>query len=115
MPRPFVAAAVCTLLLTACDSSTSPSSDLLGPSDKERKRIASRACSEIMGTRNFESSKRASTWNDAVDQIGLDGSYWSSQMSDNYIQITLAAKGPYAAEANCVTSLLQGNPPLMID
>jgi hypothetical protein len=80
------------------------------PTAEEKQRIASRACSEIMETRKFESSKRAQIWNDAVDKIGMNGSYWSS-MSDNIVQLTIMNKGAYGAQIECKESLLEGGIP----
>ena len=104
MFRVFATLAGITFSLVAC-----------GPSADERKRIASRACSEIMGTRNFESSKRASIWNDAVDKIGLKGAYWDSHYSEINLKLSITADGAYSTESDCVTSLSQGNVPLGTD
>lgn len=103
MFRVFATLAAITFSLVAC-----------GPSADERKRIASRACSEIMQTRKFESSKRASTWNDAVDKIGLKGAYWHS-ISDTTLEFTIMSEGSWGAKQECVTSMLQGNPPMLED
>lgn len=79
-----------------------------GPSAEERGRIADRACSEIMETRKFESSKRASIWNNAVDAIGLKGSYWGD-LSDTNLQLSIGVFGSHATREDCKTSLLLGN------
>ena len=81
-----------------------------GPTAEEKQRIASRACSEIMETRKFESSKRAQIWNDAVDKIGMNGSYWNS-FSDNLVELTIVTKGVYGAQTECKKSLLDGSTP----
>jgi len=84
------------------------------PSGEERKRIASKACSEIMETRKFESSKRASIWNDAVDKIGLKGSYWNNY-SDTVLNLNLLSDGSLRTTMDCEASLLKGNGPFITD
>jgi hypothetical protein len=81
-----------------------------GPTAEEKQRIASRACSEILETRKFESSKRAQIWNDAVDKIGMNGSYWGS-LSDTLVELTIMNKGVYGAQRECKKSLLDGSTP----
>lgn len=103
MFRVFATLAGITFSLIAC-----------GPSADERKRIASRACSEIMETRKFESSKRAATWNDGVDKIGLKGSYWGDWGESN-LEYSITKDGVYAATRQCETSMMQGNAPFMTD
>ena len=103
MLRVFATLAAITLSLAAC-----------GPSADERKRIASRACGEILETRKFESSKRASLYNDAVDQIGLNGLYWSAY-SDTLAELKIMSEGSWGAKLDCQTSLLQGNTPFVTD
>ena len=105
MLRVFATLAAITLSLAAC-----------GPSADERKRIASRACGEILETRKFESSKRASLYNDAVDQIGLNGLYWSTYSdSDTLAELKIMSEGSWGAKLECQTSLLQGNSPFVTD
>jgi len=108
MVRISVVLITLALSLVACGPSE-PSAPK-GPSAEERNRIASRACSEIMNTRKFESSKRASTYNDAVDKLGLNGSYWN-ELSDDLLELKLIASSSYKVTQDCVTSLLKGNPP----
>lgn len=82
-----------------------------GPSAQEKDRIASRACGEIFETRKFESSKRSQIWNDAVDKIGVNGSYWSS-MSDSIVELEIMNKGIFGAKNSCVESLVSGESPI---
>jgi hypothetical protein len=101
----FISAITIAVMLVGCGPS-GPS----GPTAEEKQRIASRACSEILETRKFESSKRAQIWNDAVDKIGMSGSYWSS-FSDSNVQLIVLGKGVYGAGIECKKSLLDGSSP----
>jgi hypothetical protein len=81
-----------------------------GLSEKEKNRVASRACGEILDTRKFESSKRAQIWNDAVDKIGINGTYWS-YYSDTTVELIIMTKGSWGANRACVDALLKGSAP----
>ena len=91
------------ILMTGCD----PSAQVKRKAS-EKERIASRACGEILQTRKFESAKRAQIWNDAVDKIGVNGSYWNP-LSDKTIELTIMVKGSiFGAKQYCRELLLKG-------
>lgn len=51
---------------------------------------------------------------DAVDKLGLNGSYWSNY-SDTHLEFSIMIGGSLEAREKCETSMLQGNPPMAVE